>query len=182
MMKNNEIKILRLIITIIVTLGILLGGYNLYQEYMVKKPLAEKLLQVEAVNKVDIKKVNNIYTVQTHLDQVENIQKIYTDLDAIINDGIKGNYLLEIKDKRNRKLDKFFDDFQPALHQGLAQKEFLWLAQQLEQQGQSQDIKARLLVDNKRIYLQLEDGNSYLYSIIEHTAGAEQETGGGRDN
>ncbi|MGS0764680.1 hypothetical protein [Syntrophomonas curvata] len=182
MMKNNEIKILRLIITIIVALGILLGGYNLYQKYMVEKPLNEKLLHMEEVNKVDVNKVNKLYSIQVRLGKVENIQKSYADIDSIIDSSIKGNYAIEIKDGRNQRLGKFFDDLQPALYQGLAQKEFLWLAEQLEQRSQSQNIKSQLRVDNKRVYLQLEDGDSYLYSIIEHTAGAEQEPGRGRDN
>lgn len=182
MMKNNEIKIFYLIISIIVALGILLGSYNLYQKYMVEEPLIEKLLLIQEINKIDINKVNKLYTFKVYLGKVENIQKSYAEIDSTIDDTIKGEYNIEIKDERNQRLDKFFDDLQPALYQGLAQKEFLWLDQQINQRSRNQDIKARLLVDNKRVYLQLEDGNSYLYSVIEHTTAAEQETGRGRNN
>lgn len=185
MMKNNEIKIFYLIISIIVALGVLLSSYNLYQKYMVEKPLTEKLLLMEEINKVEVDKVNKVnklYSFKVYLGKVENIQKSYAEIDSTIDDTIKGEYNIEIKDERNQRLDEFYDDLQPALYQGLARKEYLWLDEQINQRSRNQDIKARLLVDNERVYLQLEDGNSYLYSVIEHTAATEQETGRGRAN
>lgn len=182
MMKNNEFKTFYLIITVIIALGILLGGYNFYQKYLVEKPLSEKLTLMKEVEKVDIKRVNKTYSVQIYLGETENIQKSYINIESTIDGSIKsGNYKIVIKDNRNKKLDQFYNDLQPALYQGLDQKEFLWLDEQIKQCSEKQDITARLLVDNKRVYLQLEDGNSYLYSIIDRTA-AQQETERGRVN
>jgi len=181
MMKNNEIKIFYVIITIIAVLGVLLASYSLHNKYLVEKPLTEKLLAIEGVEKVDINKIDKESYICIQISQVDNIQKSYGKIESMVEDSINSNYRIEIKDKRNQKLDRLYDDLQPAIYQGLAQKEFLWLNEQIREQSSKKDIDSRLLVDDKRLYLQLKDGDSYLYRIIEQGA-VEKETGRGRDN
>lgn len=179
MMKNGEIRIIYVIISIFVALGLLLGGFYLYQKYMVENPLMEKLSAINEVQKVEIDKTDKVYTIHLHLARVDNIQESYANIESVANTRLKeGSYKIEIEDKRSPQLANLFNEIQPALYQGLAQKQYLWLDEQMQVFSRDKNIEARLFVDEKRLYLQMKDGDSYLYNINKLNA-IEQEIGRG---
>ena len=177
MMKNSEFKIITAIISLILTLALLLGGYNLYNKYMVEKPLTTQLAAMPSVKSAKITKVNKVYLIQLKLERVNNIQESYSEIESKISSSIKNdNYKIEIQDAGSKELAELFNEFQPALYQGLSQQQYLWLEEQLQQCSSNKGVEFRLFVDDKRVYLQLEDADSYLYKTFDI---AQTETKGG---
>ena len=167
MMKNSEFKIITAIISLIVTLGLLLGGYNLYNKYLVEKPLTSQLAALPAVKSAKIIKVDKVYLIQLQLAQVDNIQDSYNQIESGIKAKIKkDNYKIEIQDAGSGELSQFYDELQPVLYQGLSGQQYLWLDEQIQKRSASRGVESRLYVDDKRVYLQLENADSYLYKTF----------------
>ena len=169
MMKNSEFKIFTLIISLFVTFGLLLGSYNLYNKYMVEKPLTRELAAMDTVKCAEITKVDKVYLIQLQLEPVDNIQDSYNEIEAkITNSRIKNdNYRIEIQDTGSKELNHFYNDLQPVLYQGLSGQQYLWLDEQIQNRSSVKGIESRLYVDEKRVYLQLEDADSYLYKTFD---------------
>lgn len=180
MMKNSEFRIITAVISLIVTLVILLGGYNLYNKYMVEKPLTTQLVALPTVKSAEIKKVDKEYLIQLQLEQVGNIQDSYTQIESTIKSKIKNDkYKIEIQDSGSKELSHFYNELQPVIYQGLSGRQYLWLDEQIKERSSDKGIKSRLYVDDQRVYLQLEDKDSYLYKTF---AIAKTQTSGGGDS
>lgn len=178
MMKNSEFKIITAIISLFITLAILLGGYNLYNKYMVEKPLTARLTVLPNVKSAKISKVDKEYLIQLQLKQVDNIQDSYNQIESTINGKIKNDkYKIEIQDAGSKELSQFYNDLQPVLYQGLSGQQYLWLDEQIKERSSNKGIESRLYVDDKRVYLQLEDADSYLYKTFD--IAQTQNSGGG---
>ncbi len=180
MMKNSEFKIITAVISLIVTLAVLLGSYNLYNKYVVEKPLTRELATLPTVKSAKIMKVDKEYFIQLQLEQVDNIQDSYTQIESIINSKIKNaKYKIEIQDADSKELSHFYNELQPVLYQGLSAQRYLWLDEQIKERSSNKGIESRLYVDDKRVYLQLEDADSYLYKTFDI---AQTQTSGGGDS
>lgn len=180
MMKNSEFKIITAVISLIVTLAVLLGGYNLYNKIMVEKPVTAQLTALPTVKSAKISKVDKVYLIQLQLEQVENIQDSYTQIESTIDGNIKNHkYNIEIQDAGSKELSQFYSDLQPVLYQGLSAQQYLWLEEQIKARSSDKGIESRLYVDDKRVYLQLEDAGSYLYKTFDI---AQTQTSGGGDS
>lgn len=180
MMKNSEFKIITAIISLFITLAILLGGYNLYNKYMVEQPLTARLTALPNVKSAKISKVDKEYLIQLQLNQVDNIQDSYNQIESTINEKIKNDkYNIEIQDASSKELSQFYNDLQPVLYQGLSGQQYLWLDEQIKERSSDKGIESRLYVDDKRVYLQLEDADTYLYKTFDI---AQTQTSGGGDS
>ncbi len=180
MMKNSEFKIITAVISLFVTLVILLGAYNVYNKYMVEKPLTTQLAGLPTVKSAEITKVDNEYLIQLQLKQVDNIQDSYNQIESTINRKIKNDkYKIEIQDAGNKELGQFYNELQPVLYQGLSGQQYLWLNEQIKERSTNKGIESRLYVDDKRVYLQLKDADSYLYKTFDI---AQTQTNGGGDS
>ena len=180
MMKNSEFKIITAVISLFVTLAILLGGYNLYSKILVKEPLTTQLAMLPTVKSVKITKVDKEYLIQLQLKQVDNIQDSYNQIESTINGKIKNDkYKLEIQDAGSKKLSQFYNDLQPVLYQGLSGQQYLWLDEQIKERSSDKGVESRLYVDDRRVYLQLKDADSYLYKTFDI---AQTQTNGGGDS
>lgn len=180
MMKNSEFKIITAVISLFVTLVILLGGYNLYNIFMVEKPLTTQLAALPTVKSAKVSKVDKEYLIQLELEQVDNIQYSYNQIESTINGKIKNDkYKIETQDVDSKKLSQFYNELQPVLYQGLSGQQYLWLDEQIKARGSDKGIESRLFVDDKRVYLQLEDADSYLYKTFDIS---QTQTSGGGDS
>jgi hypothetical protein len=180
MMKNSEFKIIIAVISLFITLAILLSAYNFYNKYLVEKPLTTQLTALPNVKSAKISKVDKEYLIQVQLKQVDNIQDSYNQIESTINGKIKNDkYKIEIQDAGSKKLSQFYNDLQPMLYQGLSGQQYLWLDEQIKERSSNKGIESRLYVDDKRVYLQMEDADSYLYKTFNI---AETQTSGGGDS
>lgn len=167
MTKNSEFRIAVGLLTLLLTLGILFGGYSVFTVYGIEKPAEKSLTSVEYVSAVSIEKENNIYNIRVKLEPVENLQKTYSNLQQAASQRLAADsYILHITDNRNQRLDQLYTELQPGVQQALARHEFVWLDSELRQKTDELGIEYQLMVDENNIYIHLTDGNFYLYEIV----------------
>ncbi|MFY9323316.1 MAG: hypothetical protein WAO72_04135 [Syntrophomonadaceae bacterium] len=167
MMKKGEFRIAIVILTVIFTVAILFGGYSAYKVYAIEKPVKAQLSSLQSVSHVTVDKEKKTYGISMKLESVDNLQSVYNHIEKVLNQRFAEDaYDLQIIDNRNEKLDDFYAKLQPVIQQAAAQSEFVWLDEQLSKKGSEMQLVYDLWVDEQRIYIQIHDGEHYLYVII----------------
>lgn len=166
-MKNGELRIVVIILTAVLTVAILCGGYFAYNVYGVEKPLEEELSSLQQVSSVVITKDKKTYEIKIQLEPQENLQSAYSEIQDALNRHFKGkDYELQIADNRNEKIELFYLQMQPAVQQAAAQSEFVWLDNQFREQCEQMALTYNLMVDEQNIYIQIINGSDYLYEVV----------------
>ena len=78
-------------------------------------------------------------------------------------------YELKIGDKRNQNLEMVFDNIQIAIYDALDNHKYVWLNEELGRYIEPRGMTYKIFIDDQRLYLQINDGQSYLYTIINRT-------------
>lgn len=166
-MKKNEFRVFLSILALIFSLGIFLGGYNLYIKWGLEKPLIKDLSSLSSVQGVSIEKNDQKYELKVKLKKVSNIQEQYKEIEKQVKSGL-GNkeYELEIVDRRNDALELLFNQLQPTIYEAVANNRYLWLDEEVARRTAEKKMSYVIFIDEQNLYLQLMDGNAYLYEVI----------------
>lgn len=177
MRKPVDFKIPVAVLALIITLGLSLGGFMLYNRFMVEKPINEEMKQVAGVQRVSVHKEDKQMVVTVKLAEIPDFSVTYRLLDQIAEKHLgAGEYSLEIEDRRSQELEHFYNDIQLHLYQGIATNSFLWLDKEIGQIANSKGIQHRLRVDEDNLYLQGHKEGYYLYSVLKRGEKASQES------
>lgn len=169
-MKSNDFRVLFSIAALMLSLGIFLGAYSIYIKFAVEKPLAVELSALDGVKKVHLNKGEDGYEVKVDLVRMNNIQERYTDIEKVLQAGLKGkDYRLQIGDQRGRELQELYNSLQPAIYEAIAENHYIWLNEQLLEKAGAKGIGCAMYIDKKHLYLQFYDESQYLYEIIERS-------------
>ena len=166
-MKKIEFRVLISILALLLSLGALLAAFYYYKELGIKRPIADEIKSVELVRSVKIDEKGQKYEIEVSLNKVGDIQEAYREIAEKVEASLEpGDYQLFVKDQRNTGLQNKFKALQPAVYEALANNRFIWLDEEIGRQLQNTNLKHKLFIDEKHLYLQIIDGNSYLYEII----------------
>lgn len=166
-MKKNEFRVLIAILALILSLGALLAAFYLYKEWGIKEPIVNEIKTIESVHDVNIEDKGQKYEIEVHLNKASDIQKPYQAIVEKVEASLPPeDYHLVIKDQRNASLQTMFNKLQPAIYEALANNQYIWLDEEIARQLQKTNMKHRIFIDQEHLYLQIIDGNSYLYEII----------------
>ncbi|HZK01973.1 MAG TPA: hypothetical protein VFC96_03820, partial [Anaerovoracaceae bacterium] len=156
------------LISLILTLGILFGGHNLYMQYAVQKPVLKELYSSGTVKKAEIEKKNKKYIIDVQLNDIDNIQKGYEEVESIINGKYKpDSYELVITGKPNKGLEDLYEQLQPAVYDALANNRYLWLNNEIKKQTDEKGMVSKLFIDERRLYIQVKADDYYFFKIID---------------
>jgi hypothetical protein len=139
------------------------------QQRLIEEPLIETLLQIEDVEEVVIKKIENGTEFSVTLKEVDNLYQTYGSIEEILDSTYKdGSYVIALVDQRNPYLESIYDKIHFALMEGERVGNYSHMNKEismlLEQESKLENY--HLWVDQKRIYLQLSSDNSFLYEIV----------------
>ncbi|NLV20547.1 MAG: hypothetical protein GXY49_00930 [Syntrophomonadaceae bacterium] len=167
-MKRNEIKIALILLALLLTLGVLLGGQKLYHANMVEKPIIKELHALSYVESAAISKTDGIYQIKVHIRQPGNLKNEYQEIDKIIAAKIKKRpYEIKIGDRRDAFLQNQLQKMELSLYEALAQNSYLDLEQRFADTAARDHFIYRLQIDQQRLYVQISRGDKFLYEIIE---------------
>jgi len=166
-MKKDGFRIAIAILSVVLTVTILFGGYSAYKVYAIEKPVKSQLSSLQPITEVSMARENKTYEINVKLKSVDNLQSAYSNVERVLNQRFPENaYDLQVIDNSNEKLDDLYSELQPAVQQAAAQSEFVWLDEQLSEKCSQVELKYELWVDEKKIYIQIHDEDHYLYRII----------------
>jgi hypothetical protein len=167
----------------VVVLAFLLTFTSIYavnywrQQRLIKEPLKEALLEIEAVKDVDIKSKSKQNTeISITLNKVGDLYKTYQNIEEVLLLTYAGNsFQITLIDQRDTYLESLYGKIHFALMEGERLGNYTKMSHEIFQLlEQEQDLEYyRLWVDQKRIYVQLSAKDNYLYEVIPLTFSTE---------
>lgn len=153
------------IITIVVVLSLLLGGFNLYQNTILPVKISKDLSTVKYVESSKVEIGNNGYVANIKLDKTDNILKTYEDIQKSIS-KYSANIKIKIIDNTDSKLNNIYYKDQFAIYQAIQNGDYINMSDIIYRNGKSQGVKSFIYIDVNNVYLSIIDGQHYLYKII----------------
>jgi hypothetical protein len=171
-MKKSDFRTAISLLVFACTLGILLGGYQLYTKYGMVNPVEKQLKARPTIAGVEMSKKDGQYQITLQLHEVENLQSEYLAIQEILDKNLKpGGYELIIRDPDNYALQEAYLYLQPAIYEAAATNRYVWLDETVSRYALDAGINYRLYVDDRYIYLQLAEGGNSLYRVIQVKSG-----------
>ncbi|MFZ5943631.1 MAG: hypothetical protein ACOYVD_05955 [Bacillota bacterium] len=167
-MSLNIKKILLSCLAFLLTLGILFGAYFFYKQFFVNQPLSITLENSEFIAKYEITQDKANPTLNLYVNQTADFSSAFTDFinqsGQLMN---KKDLMVKIASKPNGKLRDFYQEIHPSVFEALLHGNYTQLQDKLNILNEEFTLsKAVLTITEDYIFLQLEDGSSYLYSIF----------------
>lgn len=167
----SRVRLIPIVLIVLITLGVLVAGYQTYRHLNFINPLQSRLQQNKAVTSVQV--VGGSPSViriglksVSHLDN-EDLQTTYHRLMTLIQSTTNSNVRLEFADQRNKTLSSDYEQMQPILYQGLRNGTYTQMISQIKLQAAKDGIQSSITMDQQNVYVELWDSsNHYLYDVI----------------
>ncbi|HHT62438.1 MAG: hypothetical protein ACOX4H_00815 [Bacillota bacterium] len=150
---------------------LLLGIQFFFKNFYVADRFQEQLAQIDGVEKVEV--IDN--TITLNLGLVPNIKETYEKITGIIDEK---DYNIVINDLPSEKLQETAEISEIAIQEGIFRGNFTEMSDYIRNFSETQGIKGKLFVGSKKVFLQLEEKNYYLYRIFDRPEAKNLDTAG----
>lgn len=153
----------------VLTLAVLSLVFYSYESLGVKKPLEKALLMDPDVGAVDIVEEKDSRVIEVVLTKVADLSSTYTRIETITRERMgEGAYRLQVKDQRDPSLQEIYHSIHYYLEEASARANFGSMNEACSRViGQSDVSDYKITVDPQHIYVQLEQGEHYLYEVLD---------------
>ena len=156
------------VLAFVLTLALSVGAVVLRERQLINEPLFKHLSEFESVQTVELHRENNRQIVVVTLNYVEDLGLTHRELNEEIDRLLGHNrFRLEIIDGRNQALEAAFVAVHLSLYEGEHRGNFTEMGSRVDEILLKFGItEHKVFVDSEHIYLQMRDGDAYLYEII----------------
>lgn len=151
------------------TLVILIAASYAWSRFSVENPLDQTLRAHPCVEGVRMESREGVSVVTVALGEVDDLHETYEQIEAIVSSRMPpGSYHLEVEDTRTPELTELYHTIHFDIAEAMATGAFTQMSRNVEAKVASGGSdRSRLWVSRDRIYLQIHQGDSYLYQVIE---------------
>lgn len=168
-MSNKYKSFIKGFVVMIITVACLYAGQALWQNYAVGQPLDKSLKGIDGVDKVSWNKgsnINDTISIDISLTKTDNIQKTYDEICTKIEETLKGReFILKIGDNRTAELEQAYYDINYYIQKAVMDGDFPLLREKAQEIAGSIDSSAKVYIDDRNVYLQLNKNGHSLFSI-----------------
>ena len=164
--KGYRVKII--IIVLILTIALLVGGAMLFDRTMVQRPLASVLDERDQIREHDTFTRNGVTTVMIRLGDIEDWPVFYRSLGVDIKEVLgERPFQLEIEDSRDEVLTQAYGRMHYALQEAAVKGNFVMMAELVDHIAQELELDDyQLQVDEENIFVKLRHENFRLYEVV----------------
>ena len=120
MKGGKEFRIGIAVVALAITIAICMGGYHLYMEYGVKKPLTESLLQVNGVQNVEIQDEQEDWVITLTLVNDADLKTVFREANRLASLEMEDKkYCIEVADNPSPELSSLYNDLELDYIRGL---------------------------------------------------------------
>lgn len=182
-MEFQGIRIKYVIMAFILVLGLLFAGQLGYQKFGYHQPVRQVLEAHPGIASFEIDDEASVVRFVVKLGRTDNLMADYQQLNRQLWAANSGRpFELVIEDERDRALDEALHKSEFVVYQALIQGNFPEMVQAIHHHAREAGAEARVFVDNRNVYIQMETADHYLMSVVPRGNGAETpegQTGGG---
>lgn len=162
----SRIRMVPILAIVCVTLSLLFGGWELYRNFGLVRPLEEQLMATGTVEHVESVVNGQQRVIKVDMKQVPDLQAAYLQVETIVKDRLGSYVTIDLVDKRQDELRNTYRDLQPALYAGIAQGEFPAMIQKMNDQAKQEQIESKISMNDQYIFVELKKADHYLYEVV----------------
>ncbi|HYH03093.1 MAG TPA: hypothetical protein VEC37_08340 [Bacillota bacterium] len=156
-----------IVIAFLATVAILFGGQSINEKMRVENPLKQRMKTIKEVKSFTVEPAGDGLKVKLQLKQSRNLQMVLNRVKQEVEFYHKKPVTnFGIGDQPNSQLEQLKYQLSFYLEEALASGHFIELKSALDSYNKNRGINAKVYLDNDFIYLQLEEGNNYLYQVM----------------
>lgn len=156
------------LVSLIVSLGLLFGGYKLVQQQTVVAPLDVALHAIAGVQSYTWTDASDGRHLTLMLSPDASLGQTYTAVVKTVralapNDTV----VVDVKDDRSPALQALYDQVNLAVQEGMQTGHYLDMADHVTALATKANAKATVTVDGGHVYVSLEQGGHRLLSVVQ---------------
>ncbi len=161
-MKVSAKQILVAVISLVMTLGVLLGGEKLYRSTIVDSPLMSNLGAIRGVRQASLQ--GSVVTVrpQSGADLMTVYQAVATSAARALGHAPAK---IVLQSRSNATLNQLADNAAFVIAQAEATGQFVSMKHSLEQQAQADGARATVELDSHHVYITWHQQHAVLYDV-----------------
>jgi len=141
-------------------------GQFIYNKYYLLNPLEKQLQSLPQVQQVIIEKTEES-VVKVSLTKVSNLASSYQKIEKIVKKKIGKKAKIEIRGQPNDNLKEIERQMSFSLQEAALLGNYAHMDKKLQEIAQKNKLsKWKVYLDQENIYIQLFDGNNYLYEVV----------------
>ncbi|GAK40048.1 hypothetical protein PUW24_24460 [Paenibacillus urinalis] len=161
-----KLRPIRIAITVMVTATLLFGGWFVYRQVALEKPIEKLVAEYDGVNDVQLDINQNQVVLNLDLEPNTNIRGL---VDYIRTDGkelLNGRTMqLEVKDHSTETLDDFWSSALFTVAEAMETRQYTQIPEKLKEMSEG-SIQVDYDIDNENVYVSLSDGEASKYIIL----------------
>lgn len=148
-------------------LALLWGGRLSYWRLGYEQPLARMLKQRPDIISYTLQQQGNQLVVEVLPRRLDNLSHFYNSLTRDIQKTVgQKPFRLVLQDRRDPVLQDLWPAARLAMEEAVQRGNYVEMAALIRQQAGAREVRAELLVDEARLYLQMYHRDAYLYDIV----------------
>lgn len=182
-MEFQGIRIKFVILAFLLVFALLFGGQMVYQKIGYNQPVRQILEEHPGIESYEIDDEAPVARIAVKLERTDNLMDDYQQLDRRLWVANAGRpYELVVQDERSAALNDALHKSQFSVYQAIIQGNFPEMVQVIESNAREAGAEAKVFVDNRNVYIQMDTADHYLMSVVPRTIGtdgSDGQTGGG---
>jgi len=173
-MKWRRDQWVQYFIVLVVTIGVLFCGQLIWHKYAVAKPLDKELLQIKGVESVqweDNRKDGDGVVITVALGPVVDLENTYGEIGDTVK-RIMGHRAVKIvlREHRTPELENVYYKIHYQVQEAISTGKFVAMADNIQAQAKASQVDAKVYVDARYVYIELDKGVGRLYSVVPRQA------------
>lgn len=165
-MHVSRIRILPTISALILTFAVLFGGFQVYKNYELVRPLVTELRHIPAVESVQVQTTGQSPAVYLKLGPVPDLQTSYATISSDVTTTLGTPVAIYLQDKSTPFLRNLYEGMQPTLREDIAKSDYTQMIASMQGMATRAGVSCRITMNAQDIFVQLTKGDAYLYDIV----------------
>lgn len=156
-----KIRLVPVILSLIITLLVLFGGWWVYESVHIKQPIGALLDKAAHVTDYSIEVRPNHITVEVQVDAAFTLKGHYIDLLEQIKEATRHqNVTLTLKDEPDEVLLARWNELYFTLAEGIHTRNYRTMLDRLEEVAQEETVRLQVAMDREHLYVFLQESES----------------------
>ena len=169
-MKVKGFSLPVILISCVLTLGVIFSASWVYTEIAIKKPLGQELSEVQGVISYTIENSSERMLLTIELGPVDNIKASYMSLSKIADSHLMNNQEHEIRiiDNPSPQLISLWNEIQFYAYQSLVQGDFVAMKEGVERVvAANENVNYQIYINETHLFFQIQYHENYIYRILQ---------------
>ncbi|MGF7185753.1 hypothetical protein GGQ84_001845 [Desulfitispora alkaliphila] len=149
----SEIRVSYIVLITVVTVGVLFGGYSIFNKYYLEQPMIEQIRAQDGVKSAQLEQE----TITIELDGGLELIDIHGEILDVAGD----EYAIVYKENPSQEMEQLFKESSFTIYEGINKNNYVVMKERLDSLYGDAGVEGNLAIDQSFLYIQLyKNGNS----------------------